>query len=60
MEVHHIRRMKDVRRKVKEGSKERWHEVMAYRNRKTLVVCHQCHQHIHATQRHGLLESRVN
>ena len=60
LEVHHIRRMKDVRRKVKEGSKERWHEVMAYRNRKTLVVCHQCHQHIHATQRHGLLESRVN
>ena len=49
LEVHHIRRMKDVRQKVKEGSKERWHEVMAYRNRKTLVVCTQCHRHIHST-----------
>jgi group II intron reverse transcriptase/maturase len=49
LEVHHIRRMKEIRRKVKAGVKARWQEVMAYRNRKTLVVCTPCHRHIHAT-----------
>ena len=48
LEVHHIRRLKDIRRKVREGIAARWQEVMAYRNRKTLVVCYPCHQLIHA------------
>jgi len=48
LEVHHIRRLKDIRRKVREGIAARWQEVMAYRNRKTLVVCHPCHRLIHA------------
>ena len=49
LEVHHIRRMKELRQKVKAGIKARWQEVMASRNRKTLVVCTACHRHIHAT-----------
>lgn len=48
LEVHHIHRLKDIRRKVREGIAARWQEVMAYRNRKTLVVCYPCHQLIHA------------
>ncbi len=48
LEVHHIRRLKDIRQKVREGIAARWQEVMAYRNRKTLVVCYPCHQLIHA------------
>jgi hypothetical protein len=48
LEVHHIRRLKDIRRKVREGIAARWQEVMAYRNRKTLVVCYPCHRLIHA------------
>lgn len=48
LEVHHIRRLKDIRRKIREGMAARWQEVMAYRNRKTLVVCKPCHQLIHA------------
>lgn len=47
-EVHHTRRLKDIRRKVREGIAARWQEVMAYRNRKTLVVCYPCHRLIHA------------
>ena len=48
LEVHHIRRLKDIRRKVREGIAARWQEVMAYRHRKTLVVCYPCHRLIHA------------
>ena len=42
-EVHHIRRMKDVAR-----GKQLWQQVMAARNRKTLVLCLQCHHLLHA------------
>jgi group II intron reverse transcriptase/maturase len=42
-EVHHIRRMKDVAR-----GKEKWQQVMTARNRKTLVLCRQCHDLLHA------------
>lgn len=34
LEVHHIRRLKDIRRKVKEGKAERWQEVMAASGRR--------------------------
>lgn len=42
-EVHHIRRMKDVAR-----GKEKWQHIMTARNRKTLVLCRQCHDLLHA------------
>ncbi len=42
-EVHHIRRMKDV-----EHGKQLWQKVMASRNRKTLILCLQCHHLLHA------------
>ena len=47
LQVHHIKRLKDIRRKVKEGKATRWQEVMTARNRKTLVVCESCHNDIH-------------
>lgn len=47
VEVHHVRALKDLRRK---GRSERplWARLMASRRRKTLVLCHQCHVDIHA------------
>lgn len=51
LEAHHIRRLQDIRRKVREGKAERWQAVMAARNRKTLVVCHACHATIHRSER---------
>ena len=47
IEVHHIRALKDLERK---GQKEkpRWVQIMAARQRKTLVVCRKCHNQIHA------------
>lgn len=47
VEVHHIRRLADLRTK---GRAERpeWVKAMAARRRKTLVVCRRCHDDIHA------------
>src|SRR6266487_2827262 len=42
-EVHHTRKMKDVVQ-----GKQLWQQVMASRNRKTLVLCLQCHHLLHA------------
>jgi hypothetical protein len=65
VEVHHIRALKDLRRK---GQTERpfWIQVMAARQRKTLVTCRQCHLAIHrrepiqeSTATEKTLESRV-
>ena len=45
IEVHHIRKLTDLE---KPGQKERpeWMIKMAARQRKTLIVCQQCHQNI--------------
>jgi group II intron reverse transcriptase/maturase len=47
VEVHHIRALKDL---TTQGRAERpfWIQIMAARQRKTLVVCRECHDHIHA------------
>jgi group II intron reverse transcriptase/maturase len=47
VEVHHIRKLADLN---KPGRKERpaWAKEMAARHRKTLVVCRDCHEAIHA------------
>lgn len=49
VQVHHIRKLADLKRK--DGKERpRWVIRMAARQRKTLVVCHACHQAIHAGQ----------
>jgi group II intron reverse transcriptase/maturase len=47
VEVHHIRKMKDLNLK---GRKEKpsWIRYMAARQRKTLVLCASCHDDLHA------------
>lgn len=47
LQVHHVRALKDLNRP---GRREKpaWIRLMAARQRKTLVVCAQCHQDIHA------------
>lgn len=46
-EVHHIRALKDLN---VPGRKEKpqWMKVMSARRRKTLVLCHECHDDLHA------------
>jgi hypothetical protein len=65
--VHHLRKLADLKRRG-QGDPPRWVKVMAARQRKTLVVCHACHQAIHAgrvdaptalRKRNSTLESRV-
>ncbi len=68
IEVHHVRALKDLRTKGR-AEPPFWMQVMAARKRKTLVVCRECHDSIHAgrnTQtaavkaaRRKTLESRV-
>jgi group II intron reverse transcriptase/maturase len=45
IEVHHIRKLADVKRPGKAQS-SRWVTIMAARRRKTLVVCQTCHHSI--------------
>ena len=47
VEVHHIRKLADLN-KPGQAAKPWWMQVMAARRRKTLVVCRDCHQAIHA------------
>jgi hypothetical protein len=47
VEVHHIRALKDLRRRGR-AEKPEWVKKMAARQRKTLVVCRRCHEDIHA------------
>ena len=67
--VHHIRALRDLQTWGR-GPRPTWVETMAARQRKTLVVCHNCHRQIKhrggtagnviaRRRRHGLLESRV-
>jgi hypothetical protein len=47
VEVHHIRALKDLQPPGR-NAKPRWVQLMAARQRKTLVVCRACHTKIHA------------
>jgi hypothetical protein len=64
VEVHHVRGLKDLRKRGR-PEKPAWVQVMAERRRKTLVVCQACHAAIHAGRptrqgtRNESLESRV-
>lgn len=49
MEVHHVRKLKDIMQKYRKHGKTppNWVVVMGTIKRKTLVVCHNCHVKIH-------------
>lgn len=47
VEVHHIRKLADLR-DYRGKERPEWVKQMATRQRKTLVVCRDCHQNIHA------------
>jgi RNA-directed DNA polymerase len=44
MEVHHVRKLKDLQAK---KHLENWERVMIARNRKTLILCDECHHLLH-------------
>ena len=44
MEVHHVRKLKDLQSK---KHLENWERVMIARNRKTLILCVECHHLLH-------------
>ncbi len=46
VEVHHVRKLADLKRKGKKELPD-WAKIMIYRRRKTLVLCHECHWSIH-------------
>jgi RNA-directed DNA polymerase len=50
-EVHHVRRLKDIAK-----GKEPWQRLMIARQRKTLILCMQCHQQLHV----GTLPGRTH
>ena len=41
LEMHHVRKLKDL------NGRQPWEKLMIARKRKTLAVCHSCHQDIH-------------
>lgn len=43
-EIHHVRKLSDIRRK---KAKAMWEILLQSRNRKTLVLCVECHQQLH-------------
>jgi group II intron reverse transcriptase/maturase len=45
LESHHVRKVKDLRDR---PNLKKWEEVMIARNRKTLVICSECHDLLHA------------
>ena len=49
-EVHHVRKLKDIKDKYKKRGKSipNWVLTMSKINRKTLIVCEQCHTKIHS------------
>lgn len=64
-EVHHVRKLADLKQRWR-GQKDKpaWVKRMVAMQRKTLIVCPQCHDAIHARQttpkkREAVLESRV-
>lgn len=41
--IHHVHKVKDLK------GKTPWEKIMISKNRKTIVVCEECHKHIHNT-----------
>jgi hypothetical protein len=57
--VHHMRALKDLKRRGR-AEKPEWVKAMAARQRKTLVVCRQCREDIHAGRPTGHAPEPVN
>jgi AI2M/AI1M-like, HNH endonuclease len=49
VQVHHIRKLADLD-KLGQPERPAWAAIMAKRRRKSLVVCHHCHDEIHGGQ----------
>lgn len=49
-EVHHIRKLNDLKKKYKDKKPPYWVEMMVARNRKTLVLCEECHDKLHSNK----------
>ena len=45
LESHHVRKVKDLKNR---PNLKKWEEVMIARNRKTLIICSECHDLLHA------------
>lgn len=45
IEVHHVRKLKDLKEKPNVGN---WEKLMIARHRKTMILCCECHQLLHA------------
>jgi group II intron reverse transcriptase/maturase len=65
VQVHHIRKLADLKVKGR-PERPRWMKLMAARRRKTLVLCRDCHNDVHAGRPGGIvtrtarsLESRM-
>jgi group II intron reverse transcriptase/maturase len=48
VQVHHVRKLSDLKRRWKGREKPTWVTRMIAMQRKTLIVCHDCHVNIHA------------
>jgi group II intron reverse transcriptase/maturase len=53
IQVHHVKKLADIRRKVQSGYKTVWAISMLALRRKTLVVCFACHRKIHNGEHDG-------
>lgn len=63
IEVHHVRKLSDLKKKYRGRKTPSWVKHMAARNRKTMMVCKSCHLDIHSGRPlkwKNLLESRVH
>lgn len=49
-EVHHVRKLVDIKRQWRNTEKPAWVEKMIGMRRRTLVVCTECHHEIHAAR----------
>ena len=48
IQVHHVRKLADLKKKYRGKRMPSWVKHMSSRNRKTMMVCHSCHTDIHA------------
>jgi len=54
IEVHHVRKLKDLK------GKQVWEQQMIARQRKTMVLCHECHTELHAGKLREAKKQREN
>jgi group II intron reverse transcriptase/maturase len=48
VQVHHVRKLADLKKRYRGKRMSSWVKHMCSRNRKTMMVCHNCHTDIHA------------